>query len=153
MDKKKLLEELRKRFLQNGFQEAVLVSKEESGYSQDRLVTAHRGFGKLAGEAKGSFFFFEESGICLFACRLLLTEGLSEELAFPLCTQASIENAGLPLGAFAYEPSTSSLEYRFSQPISPGLSEEEILETAGSCVTLFLSVCENYVGQMSLSGL
>ncbi len=139
------LTSLRDRFLQNEHEETVLVTKESGTSDTDMLTTLHHPFGKVGGTAQGLYYFDDDPDIPLFICRLILGADISEDLIVPLCTQISLLNPLLPLGAFSFDAISDTLEYTVQVPVEESWSKEELLEEADLTIALSLSIAEQNV--------
>ena len=142
MDTLQILRSLRDSFVENGHEEAVLVTKDSGKADTDVLITLHQSFGKLSEEVQGLFYFSEASGMPFFICRLILGEELPDDAVLPICTEISLLNPTLPLGAFAFDPLTASVEYTFQLPVEESRTQKELLEEADMSVALSLSIAE-----------
>ena len=142
MDTLQILRSLRDSFVENGHEEAVLVTKDSGKADTDVLVTLHRSFGRLSEEVQGLFYFSEDSGMPLFICRLILGEDLPDDAVLPICTEIALLNPTLPFGAFAFDPLSAGVEYTFQLPVDESRTEKELLAEADMCAALSLSVAE-----------
>ena len=144
MDTLQILRSLRDSFVENGHEEAVLVTKDSGKTATDMLVTLHRDFGKRTAEAQGMFYFDQSGRLPLFVSRLLLGEDIPNDAILPLCTEISLVNPTLPLGSFAFDAVTGSLEYLARLPIPEDWDQETLLTEADCAVALSLSVAERF---------
>ncbi len=148
MNKKTILETLKRRFEEGGQEEIMLVTLEEGDAPRDALVTLHRGFGLLEGVAQGVFSFSENRGTELFEVRIMLSEDVPAQAVVPLCFRISVINPELVIGAFAYDVQENSLVFTTNFPIAEGLSEEEICNEADTCIALSLSLAGRYAAEL-----
>ncbi len=140
-----ILESLRDRFLLNEHEETILVTRDSGKTDIDMLTTLHRSFGKTGGVAQGLYYFDEDQMVPMFMCRLILGTDISDDLILPLCTQISLVNPLLPLGAFSFDPMEGVLEYALQVPVEEEWSKEQLLEETDLSIALSLSVAEQNV--------
>ena len=127
--------------------ETVLLTKEESGLELDILVTMMAGFGGISNIGQGEYFFYGDDVPQGFGCRITVASEVLPENVDPLCMELAVTNAELPVGCFAYDPEVNAVIYILQMPFAEGLTDENIISEANTCIRLAIKISAGYAAQ------
>ncbi|MBR3539115.1 MAG: hypothetical protein IKN79_08585 [Eubacterium sp.] len=127
--------------------ESQLLTKEETGFEVDILTTLMTEFGGVSNIGQGEYYFYGDEEPEGFACRITVVAEVLPENVAPMCTELAVTNAELPMGCFAYDPELNTVVYILQTPLAEGLSDEDIISEANTCIRLALRLSEGYAAQ------
>ncbi len=127
--------------------ESVLLTKEETGLEVDIRTTLMIGFGSASNTGQGEYYFYGEEEPQGFACRITVVPQVLPENVGPMCTELAVVNSQIPIGCFSYDPEENAVIYMLQIPLVQGLSDEDILSEANTCITLALGLASGYAAQ------
>ncbi len=127
--------------------ESVLLTKEETGLEVDIRTTLMIGFGSTSNIGQGEYYFYGEEEPEGFACRITVVTRVLPENIGPVCTELAVVNSQIPMGCFAYDTEENSIIYMLQTPLIQGLSDEDILSEANTCIRLAVGLASGYAAQ------
>ncbi len=154
MSGKKILENLKEIFINNGHDEVLLSEADGEGSSIPVLSVLLRGLGSVSNLAEGEFYFTDigASKKVYFVSRIRILPEVDPRFVSILCLKAGLINPDLYAGCFEYDPLEGDFSYTLKIPLVSGLSEKELTEIADSCIATALSVSGEYAGDFIAAG-